>query len=604
MYPPQVMVQPQAYASGSLNRGHRAKRTAHGRALKWNKPVIYGLFGFLLVAAGVVITMFMIHRNKAHLGGYSDRDTAVRQTFTALSIADIAGLLAHSGIGLAKQIITCDEGNAPTADQEQKDVDDMQRELARAIDRAKGTTYEVSDISEPDKPITKAKGESLMRGCKLDTDFVVHSVHLKLKATRNGKPSDTEAKLDVAEVDGRFYVMKAPHIAGCDGAAAWTTLVIGRETDVMLANKIAAPMLAACSDDKWPAPVIECASHAVGIKDVHACLKDLDATQRAHLTAAIDGVLDRSPAATTLRAMVPIDADVPPKASEVTTEPPVSTGIADFWLAPRSDGSFVITSPLVTAVFPTKPELKVGPSSRPNADGKPFDIYTISAPPYELQLIAMGRNMRDEGGFKNLEAELQKLGTVKKAVRVQAGKSITRFTVGDTLFTLDGRLDLAHGLIINASASGALTPAANAFLESVQVKLPPDPVDDADVMTGVRQRKGAKTKLIVHDPDDHFTFEIPFNAKIDRKVDTATHAVVVTIKKKTNPIVTIDEISAWDALAIGPTKLGELQAKAKPKTRLVWNAFQHRMFRIACGAEAPCDPIVKSLHFSDPEPPK
>jgi len=299
---------------------------------------------------------------------------------------------------------------------------------------------------------------------------------------------------------------------------------------------------------------------------------------------------------------VPVDADVPPKASDVTTEPPISTGIADFWLAPRSDGSFVITSPVVTAVFPSKPELKISPSSRPNADGKPFDIYTISAPPYELQLIAMGRNMRDEGGFKNLETELGKLGKVTKVDRVEEGRSVTRFTVGDK-FALDGRLDLVHGLIINSSVNGALTPAAAAFLASIHLKLPPDPVDDADVLTGVRQRKGAKAKLIVHDTDDHFTFEIPFNAKIERKVDTDAHAVVVMIKKK-NAVVTIDEVAAWDALAIGPTKLAELQAKAKPKVRLVWNAFQHRMFRITCGAEAPCDPIVKSLHFSDPEPPK
>lgn len=602
MYPPQVMVQPQAYASGSLNRGHRAKRTAHGRALKWNKPVIYGLAGVLLVAVGVVVTLFMIHRGKSHAGGYSDRDTAVRETFRALAAGDIDGLMAHAGTGLAKTIVTCDDGKAPTAEQEAKDVDDMRRELSRAIDRAKGTTYDVGELSEPTKPITKAKGASLMRGCTLDTDFVVHDVQIKLKATRNGKPSDTDAKLNVAEVDGRFYVMKTPHVAGCDGAAAWTTLVIGRETDVTLANKIAAPMLAACSDDKWPAPVIECASNAVGIKDEHACLKDLDVTQRAHLTAAINGVLDQSPASATLRAMVPIDADVPPKASDVTTEPPVATGIADFWLAPRSDGSFVITSPVVTAVFPTKPELKVAPSSRPNADGKPFDIYTISAPPYELQLIAMGRNMRDEGGFKNLEAELGKLGKVTKLDRVEDGKSITRFTVADK-FALDGRLDLVHGLIINSSVSGAQTPAADAFLKSIKIKTPPDPVDDPDAMSGVRERKGLKTKLIVHDPDDHFTLEIPFNAKIERKVDTDAHAVVVAIKKK-NTVVTIEEIAAWDALAIGPTKLAELQAKAKPKAQLIWNAFQHRMFRVVCGAEAPCDPIVKSLHFSDPEPPK
>jgi hypothetical protein len=395
--------------------------------------------------------------------------------------------------------------------------------------------------------------------------------------------------------------MTAPKMGGCDGAAAWITLVAGRDTDATLANKLAAPILTSCTDDRWTAKVIECASNALGVKDEHSCLKDLEPAQRQHLASAINAVLDTSPAAAALRDMVPVEVSAPP-ATNVTLGMPVAAGVADFWVTPRSDGSYLVTSPIVTAIFPVKPEVKVLPSSRPNADGKLFDIYSITVLPYELQLIAMGRNMRDQGGFKNLEAELGKLGTVTKADRTEDGQAITRFSVTDK-FTLDGRMDLARGLIINSTFNGAMTPAAVAFLASVHVRTSLDPVDDLSALTGVRQRKGGKGKTIVHDPDDHFTFELPFQGKVDRKVDTETHAVVVTVKKKAT-VVEIDELSAWDALAITPIKLGELTAKAKNKTKLVWNPFQHRMFKVTCGAEAPCDPIVKSFHFADPEPPK
>ena len=600
MYPPQVMVQPQAYASRALNIGNK-KRTAHGRVLTWNKPVIFGLLGLLLVGGGLAAFFLFVHKSKpaAATGGYPDRDTAVRETFAKISSGSLDDLMAHSGVGLGKTIVTCDEGKS--VGDEAKDAELLHTQLGGAIERAKGATYKVNAVSE-DKATTLKKGESLVRGCTLVTDYVQTRVVAKLEVTRNGKASAIDAHLDLAMVDGRVYVMTSPTFGGCDGAAAWTTLIAGRETDVALANKLGVPILTACTDDQWPAAVIECAANAVGIKDEHACLKDLDAAQRAHLAAAISGVLDQTPASATLRAMMPADADAPPKPGAVTNGTPVQAGVADFWVTPRSDGSFLVSSPLVRATFPTKPEIKVAPASKPNADGKTFDIYTMSAPPYELNVLSMGRNVRDTGSLHNLEIEVGKAGKVVKTERSEEGMPVTRLAVADKV-VLDGRVDLVHGLIVYSIANGPQTAATAAYLASIHVTIPPDPVDDPDALSGVRQRKGAKTKLIVHDPDDHFTFEIPFNAKVERKVDTDAHAVTVAIKKK-NVVVTISEIAAWDALAIGPTKLAELSAKAKPKAHLVWNAFQHRLFRVVCGAEAPCDPIVKSFHFADPEPPK
>jgi hypothetical protein len=268
-----------------------------------------------------------------------------------------------------------------------------------------------------------------------------------------------------------------------------------------------------------------------------------------------------------------------------------------------------VSSPLVAAIFPAKPTAKVARSTKPNADGKLFDIYTFAFEPapnkilYQLEIIAMGRNMRDEGGFKNLEAELAKVGPVEKSERVEDQQPITRFVVGGGAMILDGRIDLPRGLIINSTAATdeATKDAGATFLGSVHVRQPADALLDPDTLVGVRQRKGTKTKLVLHDKDDSFTLDMPYPAKVERTIDQAQHTVVVTAtsaKKRSQAVIAISELAPWDALAIGPTKLAELQ-KANKKVHLVWNAFQHRMYRVTC-TDTPCDPIVKSLHFTDP----
>jgi ketosteroid isomerase-like protein len=628
MYPPQVMVQPQAYASGHARRHSmpRMKHPARGRAPGSRRALLYGAAAVVLVGGGIALALALIHRGKHATGGYNDRDTAVRETFRALAAGDLEALLSHAGTNLARTMVTCDEGKQPT---DAKDREDLRQELSRAAEREKGSTFEVTRIDEPGKPVIKAKGESLMRGCKLDTDFIAHQVTATLAIHRGTKVIATDARITVAEVDGRFYVMNAPKLGGCDDAVARIALVAGRDTGAAeLAKKLEVPLVAACSDDTWPAKVLECTSHALGVRDLHSCFDDLDATQRAHVAAAISGSVDHSPAAEQLRAIVPAAPPPPHEPPAVAASgPPSMLGIADFWVTARADGSFLVSSPLVTAVFPARPTAKVAKSLRPNAEGKLFDIYTIAAEPhpgelYQLELIAMGRNMRDTGGFKNLEAELAKLGTVAKAEH----DGVTRFTVTTvaggggsggagsaaprTALVLDGRIDLARGLIVNSTVTSDAEPAQT-FLAGVHVLAPKDPLDDPETLVGVRQRKGTRGKLVLHDPDDRFTIDIPYTAKVERVVDPAQHAVVVTAtsaKKRASVVITISELAPWDALAIGPTKLAELTGpgkgagKSKTRPHLVWNAFQHRMYRVVC-TEMPCDPIVTSLRVNDPAAP-
>jgi hypothetical protein len=328
----------------------------------------------------------------------------------------------------------------------------------------------------------------------------------------------------------------------------------------------------------------------------------------------------------------------------VSLGPPDRTDVGDFWLVPRSDGEYVITSPLVTATFPSKPAIKVAKATTVNADGKPFDIYSFAVEQgtvlYQLQVIALGRNARDEGGFAKVEQELGKLGPVTKTSRTQDGQNITRFTVsqGGSTLLLDARIDLPHGLLINSTTvtDGATRAVGDQFLASVRIKRPPDPLEDPNTLVGVRVRKAGK-KLLAHDNTDSFTVELPWQPTVVRTPDAATkHDIEVAVtatKGKSTVAFVVSELSSWDALSKSPTKISALEhddlasmeklaggkvalttitmggmtgskiepvgrAKQKVSSYLVFNRFQHRMYRLVC-LDQPCDAVAKSLHFAD-----
>jgi hypothetical protein len=589
MFPPQVMVHPQDYATG-------APRHARGTPAKKWRPIPLVIAALLLVGAATAVTFRIFHERAPHvadLGGYADRETAVRETFRALAAGDLAGLVAKAGDGLTRMIVTCDDSHEPSAADEQQARAAVRDELSHAIDHAKGTSFSVATIEEPAPAKVIAKGEAMSRGCKLTQPFTSHTLAVKLELARNGKPFASEATLVVTEVEGRFFVSSAPKLGGCDAAIAQLVTLQAE------AAKVEAPLVAACSDDAWAAKVVECLTHALQlVPDVKSCLGDLDGKQLAQVRTAI--------------ASVPALGVIAPEAAaprpDATLGPAEQLGIADFWVAPRSDGAFVVTSPLVTATFPSKPTAKVMPSARPNVGGKRFDLYTISAGPgYELELIAMGRNLRDRAVLAATASELASHGSVTQVERTDGNQPVTRFSVKGTGIELvvDAQLDTARGLFARSSASGTPSPTSEAFLASVHLREAPDAVEDPATLGGIRARTGPATqkagRFVLHDQTDSFTIDVPAKPELKRTVDPTAHAVVVTAtssQKHARYVLTISELSAWDALAIGPLKLAELQRK-NTKAIAIWNPFQHRLFRLVC-TDTPCDVIAKSVHFADP----
>ncbi len=585
MFPPQVMIHPQDYATGSPRK--KGPTRSHAPIKKW-RPLPVAIAALLLLGILTAVTLVLLHKpppKVTDLDGYADLETAVRETFRALSASDILELAKKSGTGMARVIADCDDGHQPTP---------VSDELTAVVEHARGTAFSVTKIDEPKPAKVIARGEPLSRGCKLNQPLAIHTVVVQLALQRDGVASKSEATLEVSEAGGKFFVAHPPKLGGCDGAIARLVQVQAE------ASKVEAPLVAACSADAWAPKVVECLTHALQLApDVKSCLSDLAPAQLDHVRTAVAAV----PALAAI-APAPPGPTLDPNATVGAATP---LGIADFWVAPRSDGAFVVTSPLVTAVFPVKPTAKAAPSAKPNADGKRFDIYTITAQPpggavFELELIAMGRNMRDRGGLKEIETELRKHGEVTKTERTEDNQPITRFDVkaNGVAIVVDAQIDPARGLIASSSANGAQSPLTEAFLASVHLRSVPDAVADPATLTGVRSRAAGK-KLVLHDAGDTFTLELPAKPEIKRTVDAAGHAVVVTassMQKRARYVVTISELSAWDALAIGPTKLAELQSK-KTKGTAIWNPFQHRLFRLVC-TDTPCDAIAKSLHVADP----
>ena len=325
---------------------------------------------------------------------------------------------------------------------------------------------------------------------------------------------------------------------------------------------------------------------------------------------------------------------------DTTLGAPEQMELADLWLWPRKDGSYLIASPIFEVVFPHRPTAKVEPAPHFN-----LDTYTLADDLQgrgllQLQLTSLGRNTKDAGILETTKALVAKLGPVTETHRTDRGVEVTRLeatspTTGESV-RVDARIDGPRGILAIAMAS--VIPSdkatAEAFLDGIHTRPALDPLDDPKSLT-VRVRK-EHGKSQAHDTTDSFTIELPWTTKVSRAPDP--HVVGVSVEStrgKASATLAIEEVSSWDALAFSPTKqrafveqakttfaattglavkqatekLGGLQAMrfdAKGgghsyHLHLVWNRYQHRRYSLMC-VDAPCDVIALSLKFAAPAP--
>jgi hypothetical protein len=318
-----------------------------------------------------------------------------------------------------------------------------------------------------------------------------------------------------------------------------------------------------------------------------------------------------------------------PDKAGVTLGTPVAAPIGDFWSWPRSDGTVLVTSPLVDAVFPSQPTFEIKPGAK-TKDGRDTEVYNISVTDkvhiLNLQIVALGRGARDDGAVAALKDAMQKLGQVTRDTYVDhsaKSQEVTRLkaiepataTTEDSRMIVDARIDTSRGLFVYATADTvpSYNAIGDAFLEHVHLRTPGDATADPFTLTGVRLRKPHKL-FEAHDKGDSFVVELPWMAKVERTVDTkdnVVHVAITASKGKSTIAVDVEEKAAWDALGITPKVVDGLKADdqkwaATQKhvvTQLTWNPFQHRLYRVTCTA-TPCDAVIKSLRFAAPEPTK
>jgi hypothetical protein len=318
-----------------------------------------------------------------------------------------------------------------------------------------------------------------------------------------------------------------------------------------------------------------------------------------------------------------------PDKAGVTLGAPVAAPIGDFWSWPRSDGTVLVTSPLVDAVFPSQPTFEIKPGAK-TKDGRDTEVYNISVADkvhiLNLQIVALGRGARDDGAVAALKDAMQKLGPVTRDTYVDhsaKSQEVTRLkalepataSTEDSRMIVDARIDTSRGLFVYATADTvpSYNAVGDAFLEHVHLRTPADATTDPFTLTGVRLRKPHKL-FEAHDKADSFVVELPWMAKVERTVDAKNNVVHVAIsgsKGKSTIAVDVDEKAAWDALGVTPKVVDGLKADdqkwaATQKhvvTQLTWNPFQHRLYRVTCTA-TPCDAVIKSLRFAAPEPTK
>jgi hypothetical protein len=332
------------------------------------------------------------------------------------------------------------------------------------------------------------------------------------------------------------------------------------------------------------------------------------------------------------RAAPPTTPPPPPFDPEkpgVTLGTPVAASIGDFWSWPRSDGTVLVTSPLVDAIFPVQPTFELKPGTK-TKDGRATEVYNIAvqdkAHILNLQIVALGRGARDDGAVPAMQAAMKKLGPVTATTYIDnsaSSQEVTRLTAiepataatEDSRMIVDARIDTVRGLFVYATADTvpSYNAMGDAFLAHVHLRTPPDATTDPSTLTGVRIRKPAKL-FEAHDKTDSFVVAVPWMAKVERTVDAANNVVHVAItasKGKASILVNVDEKAAWDALGITPTVVDGLvkddqQWAAKQKhvtTQLTWNRFQHRLYRVSC-TNTSCDAVANSLRFADPTPTK
>ncbi len=673
---PQAQGYPQAYAQPQA-----ATAPAQVRSVGKSNTVLLLAGAGVVIAAGIAIAVVMTRGGSDDSIGAGSRDELVNLTYKSLAAGDVDGLMKRTGMPGVKKYFTCDKDKA---NNDAEELAEIREEIARATARLKGATIKVGKITGPEKPEVMDKGTEL-GDCKLDTAMESHSLKVQLDILHaNGTEEKQQAEMQVSKISGRWIFTGVPTIPGCYTAIGSIASSGARETKAFDAvNSLQPVLMSRCLGDAWGPTVLKCLEGTSALSDAQKCLAALSPKELAPLTKEVDAALASVtgtgkelrqilPDADDVAAEKPPVVDIMPPPPTTPADPdaalvddtlvldtptpdpnaddpgrPEQAEQADFWLWTRSDGAVRVTSPVVKAVFPGRPEQVIKKGAGKTLDGKEVWLYQFiydlgDDGQLRLELSALGRGAT-QSDKDPLVALFAKIGKVKRkkseingvpvvdleAVEASSGGSLRARAIRD----------LKRGLmIVGVAATSPKTRAIGTqFLASVAEVMGADPIEDPLVLADMVAKK-VKKKYVASTASGDFSIELPIEPKFKRIGPSAGKSLVTAAitaeNKKSQMSLQITEHASWDALMFHPARQEELanemkaaleketgkklkmtpgrlagvtgysidQVEAgKPKLqfRMMWNRYQHRTFMLLC-IDAPCDAAVDSIKFADP----
>lgn len=185
-----------------------------GRPLFRNpKLPLYLGIGAAGVAAVALALFFLLGRHGGG-GGASSADDVIKGSLAAVAAGDVDALLELADpAGLADRAYDCSEAKGDGYDLN-SELRELRSDFTDLVAKAKGLTVELVDRDDRDGgEEVGLKPGSKVEGCRVITAVRPFTYRLTLRvAAKDGKPREQKTSIKLFEVDGHWFLAKAPAV--------------------------------------------------------------------------------------------------------------------------------------------------------------------------------------------------------------------------------------------------------------------------------------------------------------------------------------------------------------------------------------------------------
>jgi hypothetical protein len=186
----------------------------------------------IYIAAGAgVIALFVVIGLVAGGGGGSggsSREGVAKDAVAALSAGDIDELMQLADLETAiDAAMECDTSGGDTygiGREQKKEIERTKKKFQQRVDDLAGASLEFVDLVDKDDETERVmtKGERIKLGCTAKTDIKSHrvTVRVKVKEKQAAKPYEQTVRMDIIEIEDRYYLGKVRTIELQGGGGA------------------------------------------------------------------------------------------------------------------------------------------------------------------------------------------------------------------------------------------------------------------------------------------------------------------------------------------------------------------------------------------------